>query len=277
MIRKRNINKRYLKIIIHERDFTRAQNNYKSFVRYEARVECNSLPIIVIIPCKTSFFVSVSPPIMARYRRRRGFNFLVFTKAPDLRRRHKLGHPEPCNLDRYAIKSTRDRLRSPRGYQHPRPRPTNGRTFNYLFCLSYREKEREEERRSAHEPDVNSTWTRLLLDEVKQTDTNRKALTKLDCQHKRTKFRSDKRLPFHLFDRLYIDNLDLLIFTCQQSCFINKSRTWYYLIHLSSRRRWRFAIRSDTLVTKIMNNFHWWEQVQARWRASRRARRREHR
>jgi len=48
--------------------------------------------------------------------------------------------PGPHNLDRYAIKSTRDRLRLPRGYQHPRPRPTNGRTFNYLFSLSYREK-----------------------------------------------------------------------------------------------------------------------------------------
>jgi len=36
----------------------------------------------------------------ARLHERRGFNFLVFTKAPDLRCR-KLGHPGPYNLDRY--------------------------------------------------------------------------------------------------------------------------------------------------------------------------------
>lgn len=63
--------------------------------------------------------------------------------------------------------------------------------------------------RTRRELVVNPPSSRRRENEAKQADTNRKTLTKLDCQHKRTKFRSDKRLPFYLFDRLHIDNLDI--------------------------------------------------------------------
>lgn len=82
--------------------------------------------------------------------------------------------PQPYNLDRYEIKS-RHRLRSPRGYQHPcRPTPTNGRTFNYLFSLSYRET------RCAHEPAAAAAAGRELasasfLSDTEATKRNRPA------------------------------------------------------------------------------------------------------
>lgn len=107
-----------------------------------------SLPIITIILERRQeeerFFVSISlfSDNGAASRERRGFNFLVFTKASDLRCCRKLGHPEPYNLDRYARKSpTRDRASfTPRlSTPSPEARLTAGRSIIYFVYLIARD------------------------------------------------------------------------------------------------------------------------------------------
>lgn len=69
--------------------------------------------------------------------------------------------PGPVQLGqiRDKVRST-GRLRSPRGYQHPRPRLANSRTFNYLFSLSYLGERRDDARsrsRRRREPRFTSS------------------------------------------------------------------------------------------------------------------------